>query len=70
MTSCFTSSCESFFLAMTGAMADSVFQEYEDMKQAYREKYRGEIYVSEIYLKNDKLMMDGESVTDGEIVFK
>ena len=61
---------ESFFLAMTGAMADSVFQEYEDMKQAYREKYRGEIYVSEIYLKNDKLMMDGESVTDGEIVFK
>ncbi|MCR4608096.1 MAG: DUF58 domain-containing protein [Eubacterium sp.] len=59
---------ESFFLAVTGAMEDSVYVDYEELRKAYKEKYRSEIYVSEIYSKDDILLLDGEEIPEGELV--
>ncbi|SEF55519.1 Protein of unknown function DUF58 [Eubacterium ruminantium] len=55
---------ESYFLALTNSIGDAAHMEYEKMKEEYKEKYRGEIHISDIWLEDGRAFLDGERIPE------
>lgn len=53
---------ESFFLALTESLRDSVYEDHDTMKEEYKEKYRGEIHAGDIWCEKGRLMLDDKEV--------